>query len=424
MRSSLAPVAPGSRLRSLAPLLTCGALLLAGCADGPVAWVVQAGPDDADLGLPRELPSGDLVVGGMLSDESLGEGNQAILVWLSADGDEQATRTYPALSFVSAVPGPDGRMAFSAAVYQGAGYEPSVGVMSAEGDIEWQFPLSSGGIDQVNGVAWSDDGGVLAWGSTSGNIPFGELTIDGDTSGRGFVAALDADGEPGWLFMRAGPDADAVFALARREDGSLLVSGRTGDYLSPDGFVTALDSADGHELWATQVPGATVASLGLSPDGTIRATGDASYDILVLALDSSGNQLSRQTIASTLDAASDQGGSSFGTSMSVSPSGRVLLGGSFEGTLDLGLGEPMSAQYGTDAFLVELSPDGAPVAQLQAGGTGSATVAAFWAADGDVVAAFTIATDGDRTFHVGGHELDPRGRFDTAIARLRWDGLQ
>ena len=197
-----------------------------------------------------------------------------------------------------------------------------------------------------NLVAFSRDGTQLASTSWSGKGPEIKLW---DVGTRQEIGTLEGH-------------TDQINALAFSPDGALLASG-SGNGEMGDDAVKLWDVVSRKEITTIEVPGAGVWSVAFSPDGTILAWGSAlggvtlwdvasreeivfvekggppvafSLDGTTLSFNSSGGTITLWDVASRKEIVTLTGESNDVNSISISPDGTVLAAGSWwDGTITL-----------------------------------------------------------------------------------------
>jgi hypothetical protein len=108
------------------------------------------------------------------------------------------------------------------------------------------------------------------------------------------------------------------------------------------------------------------------------------------------------------------GGFATGSAVAVDDAGNIVVGGSFDTSIELG-GTSMTSAGADDAFIAKLGPDGAPMWSIALGSEGADKVSALaFAPDGTIIAA--VAFSGGVT--VAGRQLVARGAPDAVIASL------
>ena len=325
--------------------------------------------------------------------------------------------------FVARLSGTDGRCVWSRS-FGGAEHDAaSQSVVSASGDIF------------VAGVTWSP------------TLPIPGLgTLIGAGSADAFYMALAADGTPRWAHITGGPEDDEVGAIALGAGSTLLIG---GSFASP---VITLDSSSGISLW----PNAGgrdpfVAALSASDGSAIWAragggTGDA--HVFGVASLSGGDVVITGTFEGVLDLGVEQrgprapatdvfvarlggldgshvwtrggggtSGYSSGSALGTTADGRVWLAGGSSSAIDLGNGPLLGA------WVVELDASGRA---LRRAAGAPAALGADWAyalaldPRGALYVAGEHGASAGDAFSIGGSAaLHSRGASDAWIARIR-----
>jgi WD40 repeat protein len=138
----------------------------------------------------------------------------------------------------------------------------------ATGRTEWQVP---GYVEQVNAVALSTDGVLLATGSGDGRYAYGVLKAGARCLAPGAVRLWDA--RTGRLLRRLGDPAEQVMVVALAPDGRRLAAG--GANARGSGVVRVWDTATGKPVWSTEDHTAEVLAIAYAPDGSAVATAAA-----------------------------------------------------------------------------------------------------------------------------------------------------
>lgn len=191
------------------------------------------------------------------------------------------------------------------------------------------------GIDRVRAAVLDAQGNLYLAGSFRGTVRL----ADGDLASRGpsdaFVASFDAAGQARWAFATGSSESDEATGLAIDEqEGQLVVVGFVG------------------------------ASLDFGGQTYVNKGGD---DAFVVAVDAStGNPRWGKLLGSL--------GDDRATSVSVSPSGDVSVGGSFTGAVDFGNGTLAGPVATTSGFIARYTQDGGPRWAQRLGGDGDVRV--------------------------------------------------
>jgi WD40 repeat protein len=136
------------------------------------------------------------------------------------------------------------------------------------GKLEWRAP---GCWEQVNAVALSADGSLLATGSSDLRFAEREPKVWDQRLDPGAVRLWDL--RTGRLLRRLGDPAEQVMAVAVSPDGR-RVAGGVGK-ADGSGAVRLWDAATGTETWSRADHAAEVLSVAFSPDGTVVASAGA-----------------------------------------------------------------------------------------------------------------------------------------------------
>jgi len=138
----------------------------------------------------------------------------------------------------------------------------------ANGREEWRTP---GSFEQVNSVALSDDGSLLATGGGDGRFAVGLREAGAKGIGPGAVRIWDA--RTGRLLRRLGDPAEQIMAVALSPDGGLVAGG--GGRPDGKGVVRLWTIADGSPTWSTADQDAEVLAVAFAPDGSSFASAGA-----------------------------------------------------------------------------------------------------------------------------------------------------
>ncbi len=203
---------------------------------------------------------------------------------------------------------PDG-----AAIVSGSHDQTVRRVAAVSGEVAWEVP---GSWEQVNSVALSADGSLLATGSSDRR--FAVRTLKAGSDGLKPGAARLWDARTGRLLRRLAGPAEQVMAVAISPDGRSVAAGAGG---GPDGkgVVRVWDAATGTPAWSVDDHAAEVLAVAYAPDGSVLATAGA--DGLVRLRDPRTG-----TALRTLDG--HEGGA---TSLAFSPDGSMLACGEGRG---------------------------------------------------------------------------------------------
>lgn len=255
-------------------------------------------------------------------------------------------------------------------------------------------------------VALDSAGNVLLSGSLGKPVDFGggTLTPSGVSYADIFLLKLDAAGNHVWSKGVGGAfdwdfvatDAsNAVIAFGDYDKSVDFGGGPLPAAKSPSLYLAKLDAAGNH-LWSKSFGAGTgwanagrvavdasgnIVLCGSTNGGTIDfgsgpLTSAGKDDVVVAKFDPAGNALWSKIFGDA--------NRQYGATVAVDGAGNVLVGGTFEGTVDFG-GGALTAGGATDYFVVKLDPGGNHVFSIQLGALGDSEVAAD--AAGNVVVA-------------------------------------
>lgn len=240
-------------------------------------------------------------------------------------------------------------------------------------------------IQTGTGVAAAPNGDVLVTGSFGGQMQMDGVSLSASGTRSVFVARLTSSGDVVWAKGFAGASLFDDQAVAVDANGNvLLVGGFFGSIDfgggplasagNEDMYLAKLD-ANGNHLWSKRFGdggpqpryavrvGADAAGnvlLATSYTGTVDlgggplAASGGGPDLLVAKLDANGNHLWSKRFG---DAEAQFGE---GWALAVTAAGDIVVGGDFDGKLDLGGGLLVSGSI-ADAFLARFTGDGAHV---------------------------------------------------------------
>jgi hypothetical protein len=244
----------------------------------------------------------------------------------------------------------------------------------AGGSLIRALDFGGAGDDLGYGVA-THGTDVVVVGSFTGSIDFGRGAVpSGGTEYQAFVAKLDESGQEVWSRSLPATIHSLASGVAVDSAGNLFVAGLyrgelnlgsetlSGDF--DEAFVVKLDAAGnvlwGHSYGAYENDGASAIAVGPSDEVTV--VGSVSYypvdfgggalrggifdDLFAVTLDAQGTHLCSRRYA-----ASD--GSSAAHGVAVDATGRVLIAGSFNRSVDFGKGTLVSTG-GSDGVVLAL----------------------------------------------------------------------
>ncbi|HKW13024.1 MAG TPA: SBBP repeat-containing protein, partial [Candidatus Krumholzibacteria bacterium] len=309
----------------------------------------------------------------------------------------------------------------------------------------WSEGFGGFNNDFGNAIAVDAAGNVVVVGGFSQAVSFGGPTLVSDSGSEDiFMAKYDANGAHLWSKRFGGPGSDVASGVAVDGSGNIFVTGSFhgavnfggGNVVSPGGnasmFLAKYDANGAHQ-WSEGFGGAGDPNSG--------AVGNA------IALDGSGNVVVAGTFAGTVNLGGGNvvgagnfdmflakydangahqwshgfGGVGFdwGLGVAVDGSGNVVATGNFEGTVNFGGGNLVSAG-GYDMFLAKYDPNGVHVWSRRFGGSGGDQGSGV-AVDGSGNVVVTGAFEGTANF--GGANLVSAGSGDIFLAKYTANGV-
>lgn len=276
----------------------------------------------------------------------------------------------------------------------------------ASGALRWRLAVDSTQWALVTSLA-AIDSDILVAGSFGGTLRIGKSVVSSAGGSDGFVARLTAAGELTWLVRLGGAGADSVQGVAAA--GTRVAIAGT---FSPgaelhgtplpsiddkvpfgDAFVAELDAKNGARRWA--------ATFGSRADDAVAGVAiDAAGHVAVAATVHDAVRLGSSMLAGKgpgdglvvwygrdgeLGDSALLGGSDFdGLRSIVAVGDRIVVGGFFSGSLELG-GRALTAGGGDDAFVAALDASGTVVGSWHVGGAGREDIAGLGALPGGFV---------------------------------------
>jgi len=305
-----------------------------------------------------------------------------------------------------------GTVAFGSQMLTSAGgTDFAVVKLDTMGNITMAKRFGGQGNDYAWRLALGTDGSVAVTGGFYATTNYGGNNLVSAGGEDIFVVQLDSSWNHVWSKAFGGSSAqdDNPNGMVLDSAGNLIVvggfggtvdfggGGRTSAGLG-DGFVVALNKANGQRLWDRTYGSSMddgVVQIVRGPSDALYLTGYFSGMVdfgagpvnggaassFLLSLDKSGNYRSSKTWSNAYTA-----------TLALDAWGEILLGGSFAGTVDLGGGQITSAGN-NDGFVLKLSSTGTFLWGKAFGGTGRDGVNGLGtAADGRIFAAGDFAT--------------------------------
>ena len=308
--------------------------------------------------------------GNAIWSKRYGEGPEQVVVGLNTDA---AGAIYLVSSFMD-------RLDFGGGSLLSKGrYNIALAKLDQDGTHVWSRRFGDSNYHVPEGIAVEASGRSVIAGRFQGSVDFGRGEIKSESNQTDvFLASFASDGGLQWAKRFGGPyeqqsrslaiDANGNVALVGVFKGSIAFDSQTlaeaqpGDYC---GFLAKVDGR-GQTLWAKRfgepaVEQGSVVSFDRR-NGDILAAGFMRNKLPSEVARTVGSVclLARYDPAGVLRWSKAFGTHAFASSISLNPQGLILLTGYFEGSVDFGLGELVSAG-GYDLFAAILTPDGHPL---------------------------------------------------------------
>ncbi|MFO0556035.1 MAG: hypothetical protein U0271_47090 [Polyangiaceae bacterium] len=316
-----------------------------------------------------------------------GGGEDVFVARFDASGDHVWSKGFPSLGlqYASAVAvDASGNILLTGYFYQsldlGGGELVSAGEtdlfiakFAADGTHLWSKRYGGLNNEYATGIAADAHGNVIVVGYFAGMLDFGWGPMSSHAPDASFVVKLDPDGNPLWNRSPTGTDLDRVHAVAVDAEDNIIMTGA---------FSGAID-------WG----GGALASSGY-------------FDAFLAKLDPAGGHVFSRRFG-------EGSGIHSGNSVVVDRTGDIVLGGGFQGAIDLGAGALTSAGA-YDVFLAKFLPSGETLWSLRVGDVAEQQAAAV-AVDSSTNTFVTGAFQGFVNF---GAPLQSTGGYDVFLAKV------
>ncbi|MCX6353558.1 MAG: C25 family cysteine peptidase [Candidatus Aureabacteria bacterium] len=276
-------------------------------SSGNQTWARTFGGGGVDYANSIQRTSdGGYIAAGYTESYGAGTGDFLILK-LDSSGNQTWARTFAGSGYDYA----NSIQQTSDGGYIVAGYTNSYGAgnydllilkLDSSGNQTWAKTFGGGGGDSVNSIQKTSDGGYIAAGYTesygAGHSDF-------------LILKLDTFGKQTWARTFGGSNYDNANSIQQTSDGGYIVAGYTNSYGAGDYdfLILKLDSS-GNQIWARTLGGSNdeyafsiqqTSDGGYTMAGFTESYGAGSSGLLILKLDSSGNQTWARSIESSDD---------------------------------------------------------------------------------------------------------------------------
>jgi hypothetical protein len=273
------------------------------------------------------------------------------------DGGAQTPRTAPGSLWLQSYDGPEitGIASDSAERVWVTQSGKRTLLLAANGELLWSRPFGES-------IALAPGGSAYVAGAFSGSARFGDVSLSSRGERDVYLLQLSDAGEVLQAFTLGGAEDDALQSLRIDDSGNVVVSG--------PGIGTQKLTPRGEVLWqkpfngqlALDAHGAVLLTGALGADrdfggGVLSSRGGS--DVLLVKLSPAGEHLFSRSFG-------DAGAQQQGEQLAVDADGNVLVAGTFDGSLDFGVGaltlpsDACSADAWclTAGFVAKLDPDG------------------------------------------------------------------
>lgn len=364
-------------------------------APGNLLWAISMGGGTNDAGLGVSLDAlGNIYLSGKFSGNMV-IGNQSINAMGNADIFMAKFNPNGNLIWVKTIGGLGSNIDFGALqsdalghVYLTGGFENSLSIdfmnltsagsfdtflakFSPNGNLMWMRHGGGFGLDRGTGLFVDEQDHVYCMGEFQQSCGFGNVTVSATGGSDVFVARYDASGNQLWVEKAGGNLDDHGTDLTVVPNGNIVVTGT---------FTGSMNSGS----------------------STANANGATDFFLLELAPSGATNWL----------IAGGGVGNEWSNAVASDKQGNLLVAGHFQNTLQVG-GLNAFSNGGSDAFLLQLTPQGTPMALHTNGGPGfdlGLNVASTPAGNAVLVGEFT------GSMSIGNIALSSQGGSDLFIA--------
>ena len=207
----------------------------------------------------------------------------------------------------------------------------------SNGNFQWSKQLATGSFSDINSITQNSNGEYLITGEYSSNLQLSNgQSIYKQGSNDGIVIKCDSNGDINFVKTYGGSEYDVVNSAATTVDGGIVVGG----YFESD---------------------------NLYLDGGYNLENKGSSDGFIIKYDKNGNIVWAKSIGSI--------GSDSIDMVLVRDDGKIIAGGDFYNSIDLGNGINITSTGNSDIMLIQFSDNGEVELSKVIGGNSSDTIA-------------------------------------------------
>lgn len=246
--------------------------------------------------------------------------------------------------------------------------------------VLWARAVGNGDVaeDEIDGVSVDTNGNTIITGVFRGEVTFDTQRFDSRGAGDIFLASIDRSGSLNWARRFGGSGDDNAFDLTTDSAGNIYISGW---------FSGAVDFG-----------GTTLQSVGI-------------LDQVLAKYSPSGNLIWARRFGGP--------GGDGGNELAVLPNGDLVVSATSSGDFEA---DGQTVPFGggrRDSHVLRFDPDGNLLWRVSADGSGLERIRAIaMNPDGEVYVGFQYRG----ILEMGGHQLQARGDWDGALARILPDG--
>jgi hypothetical protein len=250
--------------------------------------------------------------------------------------------------------------------------------LGADGKIAWARVFGAARDDAANGVAIKGNN-IVVVGNYLDAIKHGEFSKKANGSDDMFIAALDASGEPQWLWTAGGIDSDGANAVVAAPDGGWLVGGSFSDVVTfgsenlkakggTDAMLIKL-AASGDLEWIKHFGGRyndKISHLAVDGQGNVYVQGvfrdtaewggppmtaaGSDPDVVLAKYDLNGDHVWSKSFGNPF--------AEFAGGLTVDRAGYVTMVGSFDRTVSFGEGDEHKSMGESDVYIARFTSSG------------------------------------------------------------------
>ena len=116
------------------------------------------------------------------------------------------------------------------------------------GEIEWAKNIAGEGVDSIDSILLTSDGGYIAVGIYTGSISLGDYTLTNKGSIDGMIIKYDVEGHTEWATSIGESEYEDIYSIDQINDGSYIVVGELDGNGFQIGDSTITDNGNGNGM--------------------------------------------------------------------------------------------------------------------------------------------------------------------------------